>query len=247
MALQNVKLTIAYDGSSYHGWQKQRGCVTIESLITEAIERLTCCDDFKLIGSSRTDAGVSALGQVANLLIDTPIPAAKFAKALTQLLPKTIAVKESIEVDADFDAIKCAKSKLYRYSIYTGKVRPVLNIHSCWHRPGKLDITAMNDAASKLVGTKDFKSFATASDKRTSSLRTVFQCQVSGQDQWGYIDIEADGFLYNMARNIVGTLVEIGRGRWKPEAVDKILMAKSRCSAGPIAPANGLCLMWIKY
>jgi tRNA pseudouridine38-40 synthase len=122
-----------------------------------------------------------------------------------------------------------------------------MQINHCWHRPGKLNIEPMQTASQKLLGTKDFKSFATACDKRSSSVRTILRCDVIQNEQWIYIDVEADGFLYNMVRNIVGTLVEIGRGRWQPDKIEKIIEAKNRTAAGPIAPAQGLCLMWIKY
>lgn len=244
---RNIKLTIQYDGSGYSGWQKQPGKKTIEAELTAALENLLCCEDIKVEGSSRTDAGVSALGQVANVFVDTPIPTQRMAKAISQYLPKEIVVTEAVDVPDDFSAISDTKSKLYRYTIYTGKTRPVLKINHCWHRPGKLDVQAMQTAAQKFVGEKDFKSFATAADKRSSSVRTIYQCSVTQEKDWIYIDVEANGFLYNMVRNIVGTLVEIGRGRWQPECIDKILEAKKRTAAGPIAPAQGLCLMWIRY
>ncbi len=247
MTERNIKLTIQYDGSGYSGWQKQPDRKTIEAELVSALANLLCIDDVEVNGSSRTDAGVSALGQVANVRLDTPIPTDKLAKAISQHLPKEIVVTEAVDVPDDFDAIKNTKSKLYRYSIYTGKTRPVLQINQCWHRPGRLDVAPMQEAAKKLIGEKDFKSFATAADKRSSSVRTIYNCRVSQKDQWIYIDVEANGFLYNMVRNIVGTLVEIGRGRWQPDIIEKILEAKSRTAAGPIAPAQGLCLMWIKY
>ncbi|MDD5011054.1 MAG: tRNA pseudouridine(38-40) synthase TruA [Phycisphaerae bacterium] len=247
MATRNIKLTIQYDGSWYSGWQKQPDRKTIEAELISAITNLLCIDSVEVNGSSRTDAGVSALGQVANVRLDTPIPTDRLAKAISMHLPKQIVVTEAVDVGDDFDAIKNTKSKMYRYSIYTGKTRPVLQINQCWHRPGKLDIVPMQEAAKKLIGEKDFKSFATAADKRSSSIRTIYNCDVTQKDLWIYIDVEANGFLYNMVRNIVGTLVEIGRGRWQPEKIDEIIEAKKRTAAGPIAPANGLCLMWIKY
>jgi tRNA pseudouridine38-40 synthase len=247
MAERNIKFVIQYDGSNYSGWQKQPGQNTIEAEIISAIENLTCCENVEINGASRTDAGVSALGQVANVRLDTPIPTERLAKAISQYLPSEIVITEAVDIADDFDAIKGVKNKLYRYSIYTGRTRPVMQINHCWHRPGKLNIEPMQTAALKLIGTKDFKSFATACDKRSSSVRTILRCDVIQNEQWIYIDVEADGFLYNMVRNIVGTLVEIGRGRWMPEKIEKILEAKNRTAAGPIAPAQGLCLMWIKY
>jgi tRNA pseudouridine38-40 synthase len=246
MATRKVKLTIAYDGYSYHGWQVQPGHPTIEQTVEDALENLTG-QKVELTGASRTDAGVSALGQVATFQIDSPIPTENFAKAITHRLPLDITIIETTEVPPDFDVIKDVKSKLYRYTIFTGEVRPVLQIRHCWHIPEKLDIAAMAKAASLLVGKKDFKSFAASADKRESSVRTIFRCDVTKEGDWSYIDVEGDGFLYNMVRNIVGTLVEAGIGRMKPEKMIEILEAKDRTAAGPIAPAEGLCLMWIKY
>ena len=246
MTLRNIKLIICYDGTNYHGWQIQNDVVTVQQKVTEAIEKLCRCS-VRLIGASRTDAGVHALGQVANFRIDTPIPAANFAKALTEILPDDIAISEATDVPESFDAISDAKGKLYRYTIFTSKVRPVMSIRQCWHYPGDLDWELMERGAKLLVGKKDFKSFAAAADKRQSSVRTITHCGVINDFPWIYIDVEADGFLYNMVRNIVGTLVEIGRGRWKPEKITEILQAKDRCAAGPIAPAAGLCLMRIDY
>ena len=211
-----------------------------------AIERLTGRQVI-VNGASRTDAGVSAVGQVANIKIDTPIPTKNIAKALTEILPDDITVAEAADVDDDFDAIVSVKSKLYRYTIYTGPIRPVLQIRHCWHIPAKLDASDMDKAAKLFIGTKDFKSFASAADTRQSSVRTITNCLVKADGEWIYIDVEADGFLYNMVRNIVGTVVEVGRGRWSPEKITEILEAKDRTAAGPIAPAAGLCLMRIDY
>jgi len=317
MAVRNIKLTVSYDGSGYHGWQIQPGKRTIQASLTEAIQKLIG-GEVRVFGASRTDAGVSALGQVALVQIDSPIPVENLARAITDRLPSDIAVTEAVEVAEGFDIIGAVKSKLYRYTIFTGRHRPVLQVRHCWHLPApleipqkepkpkkgrfltgqaKLDTKAMAEAAKMLVGKKDFKSFATAADKRDSTVRTIFRCDVNSscvvrdasrgishedtksqrnsnikktkdssclgalvaenmqyairntqyENDWVYIDVEGDGFLYNMVRNIVGTLVEVGLGRWKPEKINEILEAKDRTAAGPIAPAAGLCLMWIKY
>ena len=250
MAVRNIKLTITYDGSAYHGWQIQPGLRTIQGVITEAIQDLLG-SEFRLFGASRTDAGVSALGQVGLIQIDSPIPTENLAKAITDRLPADIAITEAVEAPEGFDLMGAVTSKLYRYTIFTGQVRPVLQIRHCWHLPTKLDTTAMAEAARLLVGKKDFKSFASAADKRESTVRTIFRCDVSnskeGEKDLVYVEVEGDGFLYNMVRNIVGTLVEVGVGRWKPEKINEILEAKDRTAAGPLARAQGLCLMWIKY
>jgi tRNA pseudouridine38-40 synthase len=250
MALRNIKLTIAYDGSEYHGWQIQPGCVTVQGVLTEAVRSLLG-PRARICGASRTDAGVSALGQVGLIQIDTPIPTENFAKAITDRLPESMAIVKAEDVPMGFDVIGDVKSKLYRYTIHSGPVRPVLHMRHCWHIPVALDIETMRRAAALLVGKKDFKSFAAAADRREDSVRTIFRCDVTeapAEDgRWVYVDAEGDGFLYNMVRNIVGTLVEVGIGRWEPEKIPEILAARDRTAAGPIAPPNGLCLMWIKY
>ena len=246
MVVRNIKLTVLYDGSEYHGWQIQPGLKTIQGMLTEVIQGLVD-QEVRVFGASRTDAGVSALGQIALVQLDSLIPVENLARAITHKLPPDIAVAEAVEVPQDFDLMSEVKSKLYRYVIFTGRLRPVLQIKHCWHLPAKIDIDAMAQAAAILVGKKDFKSFAAAADRRQTSVRTIFRCDVSRNDDWVYIDVEGDSFLYNMVRNIVGTIVEVGCGRKKPEKINEILAAKNRTAAGPIAPAAGLCLMWIKY
>ncbi len=250
MALRNIKLTIAYDGSEYHGWQLQPGCVTVQGVLMEALRDLLG-PRARVCGASRTDAGVSALGQVGLIQIDTPVPTENFAKAITDRLPESMAIVKAEDVPMGLDVIGDVKRKLYRYTIYCGPVRPVLHMRQCWHIPAALDVEAMRRAAALLVGKKDFKSFAAAADQREDSVRTVFRCDVSEAPaeggRWVYVDAEGDGFLYNMVRNIVGTLVEVGIGRWQPERIPEILAARDRKAAGPIAPPNGLCLMWIRY
>ena len=272
MAVRNIKLTISYDGSEYHGWQIQPGLRTIQGVLTDAIQDLIDAE-VRLFGASRTDAGVSTLGQVGLVQIDSAIPTENLAKAITDKLPSDIAVAEAVEVAEGFDLMGAVKSKLYRYTIFARRVRPVLEIRHCWHLPAKLDITAMAEAAKLLIGKKDFKSFAAAADRRENTVRTIFRCDVVSsrvvrdascekekmdscfrrnddtqyENDWIYVDAEGDGFLYNMVRNIVGTLVEVGVGRWRPEKIKEILEAKDRTAAGRLAPPQGLCLMWIKY
>ncbi len=246
MAYRNIKLTIAYDGTAYHGWQSQPDVDTIQQCITDAVERLTG-QSVRVNGSSRTDAGVHALGQVANCRIETAVPTENFAKALNRILPEDIAILEASDVDDDFDAISHTMTKRYRYTICTAPTRGVMRIRYCWHRPGALNVEEMRAAAKLMIGTRDFNSFASAAETRQSSVRNIIDCAVSVEDDNIHIDIEADGFLYNMVRNIVGTLVEVGRGRWPAETITTIIQAKDRAAAGPIAPAGGLCLTKINY
>ena len=246
MARRNIKLTISYDGSEYHGWQIQPGLRTVQGVITGTVAELVG-HEVRVFGASRTDAGVSALGQVGLVEIDSPIPTENLARAITGRLPRDIAIIEAAEVPWGFDIIGAVTNKLYRYTIHTGPVRPVLELRHCWHIPRELDAEAMAKAGRLIVGKKDFKSFASAADNRESTVRTVFRCDVAGEDERIYVDVEGDGFLYNMVRNIVGTLVEVGIGRWNAEKIDEVLDARDRRAAGPIAPAEGLCLMWIRY
>jgi tRNA pseudouridine38-40 synthase len=246
MAIRKIKLTVQYDGSRYSGWQIQPGKRTIQGELVEALSNLVGVRTY-VHGASRTDAGVSALGQIALFEIDSPIPTENFAGAISDRLPHEIVVTSAEEAPRGFDLLGGVKSKLYRYAIYTGRYRPVLRLNQCWHIPKKLDVPAMNQAVQLLVGTKDFKSFASAADRRESTVRTIFRCDVTAEDKWIYVNVEGDGFLYNMVRNIVGTLIEVGTGRWKPEKMNEILEAKNRTAAGRLAPPQGLCLMWIKY
>ncbi|MHC4883139.1 MAG: tRNA pseudouridine(38-40) synthase TruA [Planctomycetota bacterium] len=241
-----MKLVIHYDGTAYHGWARQPDHATIQGAIEAAFEKLTG-NPVEVVGSSRTDAGVHALGQVAHaVLTDCPIPTENFQNALNNLLPGDIVIADVQEVPQDFDAISDTIQKRYDYLINTAPIRPVL-ARNQWHRPGQLDVEKMNMAAGLLAGKHDFKSFASAADQRESSVRTITQCQVEQDGDVMKISVAADGFLYNMVRNIVGTLVEIGRGRWQPEYIEEILAAKDRNAAGPIAPACGLCLIEINY
>jgi tRNA pseudouridine38-40 synthase len=246
MAVRKIKLTVQYDGSRYHGWQVQPGEKTIQETLTDAVSSLVGKRTF-VHGASRTDSGVHALGQAALFEVDSPIPTENFRDAINDRLPQDIVVTEATEASRKFDLISGPTSKLYRYTIYTGRLRPVLDINHCWHLAANLNVEAMQSAAEFLIGRKDFKSFASSKDKREHSVRTVFRCDVTTEDERIYFDVEGDGFLYNMVRNIVGTLAEIGVGRWDPDRMPVIIEAKNRTAAGRLAPPNGLCLMWIKY
>jgi tRNA pseudouridine38-40 synthase len=245
MSMRNLKLLIHYDGTNYHGWASQPGMSTIQGQIEQALVKLTG-QAVSVVGSSRTDAGVHALGQVSNFRIDSPVPTENFKNALNNLLPADIAISGVCEMPGAFDAISDTIEKRYDYLINTHPIRPVL-VRNQWHRPGRLEVEKMNTAAGMLVGTHDFKSFASAADRRGSSVRTITLCQTKQESDVIRISVAANGFLYNMVRNIVGTLVEIGRGRWEPTSIKDILDAKDRNAAGPIAPACGLCLMEIIY
>ena len=245
-----IKLVIAYDGTDYHGWQIQPGLRTVQGTLCEAatavLRRPT-----HVQGASRTDAGVHAQGQVGLIETTAPIPADHLALALNDHLPQDIVVRHAQEVGFDFDIMADVTRKAYRYTICTGRLRPVRQIRFCWHFPGRLSVEAMQAAARHLVGTHDFRSFATTLDEGQDTVRTVFRCDVTqggeGDPDRIAIDVEGDGFLHHMVRLIAGTLIDIGRGHWHPEHAAEILAARNRTAAGHLAPASGLCLEWIKY
>ena len=247
MSVRKIKLTIQYDGFAYCGWQVQPGFKTIQQTLNQALFSLVG-REVTVHGASRTDSGVSALGQVGLIeLVNSPVPTKNFPKAINDRLPPEIIVTDAVEVDKKFDLLGDVKSKLYRYTVCNQLHRSVMDVRHCWHVHKKLNENAMKEAAALVEGTKDFKSFASAADRRKSTIRTVFRCEVEKQGGWFYIDVEGDSFLYNMVRNIVGALVEVGLGRWQPEKITGIIEAKDRTAAGQIAPPQGLCLMWIKY
>lgn len=247
MAGRKIKLTIAYDGSEYHGWQIQPDRKTVQGEISDALRRLTG-SFVRVNGASRTDAGVHALGQAASIKLNgSPIPTKNFIKALNDRLPEDIVIVDAQDAFDDFDVTGDVKNKLYRYTIFDGKVRPVLEIKHCWFYPHRLDEARMREAAKLLIGKKDFTSFASAADQRESKVRTIFRSDVRREGEHVYYEVEGDGFLYNMVRNIVGTLVEVGAGKIEPEKINEILHARDRRTAGPIAPASGLCLVWLEY
>jgi len=267
MSTRKIKLTVQYDGADYHGWQIQPGRRTIQGELSDAVTSLVG-RKVTVHGASRTDAGVSALGQAGVFeIVNCPIPTENFKQAINDRLPDDIVVTEAVDATRDFDVIGGVKSKLYRYTIYTGQNRPVLEVRHCWHIPAKLNVEAMQKAAQYLIGEHDFKSFASSKDNRETSVRTIFRCDVdvytvipaqagiqepsdegrATSDGWIYVDVEGNGFLYNMVRNIVGSLVEVGIGRWPKDKMKTVLEACDRTAAGPIAPPQGLCLMRIKY
>jgi len=247
---RKIKLTIAYDGTDYHGWQIQPGFRTVQSVLCEAATRLLRVPT-RVVGASRTDTGVHALGQVGLIKTTNPIPAEHLALGINEFLPRDVAVLSAQDAGPDFDLVGDVVRKGYRYTIYTGRIRPVRRIRFCWHYPSPLDAQAMQAAARLFLGSHDFRSFAAALEPGENTVRTLSRCDVAsgwdGDPDTITVDLEGDGFLHHMARILVGTLVDIGRGIWPPERVIEVLAAHDRQTAGHLAPANGLCLEWIRY
>ena len=247
MANKNFRITVEYDGTDFHGWQRQLQDRTVQAEIEAAIATMTR-QKVTVHGSGRTDAGVHALGQVASFRCETRLAAGDFLIGLNGLLPEDIAVLECREAPDDFHARYSAKSKVYRYHILNRVLPSAIERRFCWHLRKPLALEAMNRGAGRLVGTHDFSSFEAAGSPRSHSRRTVLSagCDRPEADRICFT-IEADGFLRCMVRNIVGTLVEIGAGKRRPEEVDQILAAADRSEAGPTAPARGLSLLVVRY
>jgi tRNA pseudouridine38-40 synthase len=245
--MRNIKLTFAYDGSDFNGWQTQPAYRTVQETLENAIAKLTGEERIRLNASGRTDAGVHAAGQVANFYSNTNLPVDVLVRAINAHLPDDISVFTAEDKPEAFDANRDARRKLYRYVIHDGPVpSPFLRRYCCQSRH-RLDIDCMRRAAEPLGGRHDFHSFETDWPNRMSSVRTVTHLALNRFGDWIWLDVEADGFLYNMVRAIAGTLMNVGRGYWPEEQVGLILRAEDRAQAGPTAPAQGLFLMRVCY
>lgn len=244
--MKRVKLVVAYDGTNYHGWQVQDNGITIEKVLNRTISELVQ-EDIKVIGASRTDAGVHACGNVAVFDTESRIPGDKFSFALNQRLPEDIRIQESCEVDADFHPRYADTVKTYEYNILNRRFElPSKRLYAafCYY---PMDIERMNQAAAYLVGEHDFKSFCSAGAQVQTTVRTIYAVNVTKEDDMVHIRITGNGFLYNMVRIIAGTLMQVGTGLMEPEQVKEILEARDRSKAGPTAVAKGLTLVEIRY
>ncbi len=245
--MPNFKLLLSYDGTEFFGWQTQPGFRTVQETLEAAIEKLTGAHAFAN-ASGRTDTGVHAVGQVVNFKSTTSLPPRVLVKALNAHLPEDIVVRAAEVAPDDFDACRHAVRKQYRYVLHDGPVRDLFLRRYAWHLPyAKLDHAAMHQASRCLVGRHDFHSFETEWPNRQSSIRTITHLAINRAGELVWLDVEADGLLYNMVRSIVGTLVNVGRGYWPVEQVAAILGAEDRRQAGPTAPARGLFLMRVDY
>ena len=244
--MKRVKLIVAYDGTAYCGWQVQPNGPTIEGELNAALTILTG-ENIQVIGASRTDAGVHGLCNVAVFDTESPIPGEKFSYALNQRLPEDIRGRDSEEVAPDFHPRHQASRKTYAYRILNAEFPDPtkrLYTHFTYH---KMDVSQMQKAAEYFVGEHDFKSFCSPAATVESTVRTIYKCQVSKEGELITIEVQGNGFLYNMVRIMAGTLMEVGCGRMLPEQIPDILKQKDRNAAGPTAPAKGLCLVKYEY
>lgn len=253
---RNIRLDIAFDGTSYDGWQVQKDRPTIQGVLGDAILRVTG-EHVKLHGSGRTDAGVHARRMVANFHTKARVPAAAFAPALNRLLPPEIRVLASREAGGDFHARLSARSKIYRYRVYRGSVMPPHMARECFHYPYRVDVALMKQACQLLTGEHDFGSFAKnsgltragsagqAADRSTVRRILRFRLRQNGREL--VFTVEGTGFLHHMVRNLVGTLLELGRGQVSLAQLERLLQVRDRTQAGFTAPACGLTLLRVSY
>jgi len=268
--MRNIKLVIEYEGTNYHGWQVQPGLKTIQGVLQSKLSMITKADT-EVIGAGRTDAGVHALGQVANFRTDSRMTTEEFKAALNSVLPKDIVIKHVQEVEDDFHARYSATSRTYRYTILHSTTPSAFLRNYTYLVSYPLDVDSMADACKGLLGTHDFSSFASTGDPVRSFVRTVSdarildtRCSILDTGYWMLdarcsmpacstehrlicFHMEANAFLRGMVRSIAGTLLEIGKGKMPPEKMKEILKAKDRSAAGPSLPARGLCLIKVDY
>ena len=243
----NLKFTIAYDGTGFAGFQRQAaGERTVQGVLEEAFYKLTG-EDPRLIAAGRTDAGVHAYGQVINVLTGSRIPVERWLAALNSKLPRDVVAWQVEMVPLEFHARYHAKSKVYQYRVLCRPWPDVLRRNYCLHCPDELDLEPMRKAASYFRGRKDFAAFAAAGSPVKSTVRNLMRLDIEEKEDELIFTLEGDGFLYKMARNIVGTLLLAGRGKMTPEEIRLVLQEKNRAAAGPPAPPHGLCLVKVDY
>ena len=244
--MRNIKLLIEYDGKGFNGWQKQPNKLNIQGEIERAIGEITG-EKIDLIASGRTDAGVNAIGQVANFKTKSLIPAEKFPYAINSKLKKSIVIKSAEEVPERFHSRYSVKEKTYRYTINNSEQGTAIYRDMEYHFPIKLNVEKMIKAIKYFEGEHDFSGFKASGTSSKSSVRTIYRTKLWKENDRIYIEITGNGFLYNMIRIIAGTLLDVGQGKIKPEEITDIINSKDRKRAGRTLPANGLCLMEVKY
>jgi len=251
--MRNFKLTIAYDGTDFHGWQFQANKPTIQGEIVSVLRRLTQ-ENTQLLGAGRTDAGVHALGQVGSFRTQSSLSAAEFQRALNALLPQTIRIVAAEEKGPDFSARWSASGKIYRYRIYRGRVVPPMLWRYVLHYPFPLNEDAMKEAAARFIGVHDFSSFAASTgseddDKERNMEREIFSTDVKRTDDQEelWFTVHGRSFLRYMVRKMVGCLFEVGRGKLAPEDIDKLFALKDRSKSGPTVPPQGLFMVSVDH
>ncbi len=242
----NIRLTLAFDGTAYHGWQIQPGVPTIQGLLLQAIGRITG-ERVTLVGSGRTDAGTHARRFVANFLTTSRIPPARLVHALNSILPHDVRILSAKQVPLNFHARRDARSKVYRYQVYLGPVMMPHLAREYYHFPRALDLSKMIQAARMFEGEHDFAAFAKTSSLPARTLRRIFRCQLTKRGHCLHLTVEGSGFLHHMVRNMAGTLLEIGKGAMSLKQFQDLFVKRDRKLAGFTAPAHGLILLKVRY
>lgn len=244
--MRKIKLVLEYDGSKYHGWQFQRNGISIQEAVEKILTRVTK-EKTNIVGSGRTDAGVHAEAQVAHFVTHSRMKGEEFLKALNSLLPRDIVVKQVEEVPIEFDARRSATRKIYRYTILNQDHPSAFDYGRSMYIQYPLDVPAMKQAVPHLLGRHDFTSFQGPNSEVKSSVRELYRIDIERNKNYIVLYFEGNGFLKYMVRNIVGTLVEVGKGRMQPGRVREILELRDRKKAGPTAQPQGLCLVKVFY
>lgn len=244
--MKNIKLTLEYDGTNYLGWQKQPKGVTVQGTVEDAIEKLTK-EKCEVTGCSRTDSRVHAMAYVCNFKTNSKVPVHKYKDALNFYLPEDIAVTDCVEVDDNFHSRYDSKGKMYCYTILNSDNRSPLYRNNSYFYKGKLDVDKMCQGADFIKGTHDFSAFRNLGSSVKTTERTITDLRVEKDGKFIKIYISADGFLYNMARIIAGTLIDVGSLKISPIQIKNIIESKERSNAGKTCPAQGLCLMEVYY
>lgn len=245
--MRHFKATLAYDGTDFYGWQVQPDRQTVQGELRRVLAEIEG-GPVDVQGAGRTDAGVHALGQVASFALANPIPAENLLKALNRLLPDTVRILSLEAVPSSFHARHSARGKLYEYRIWRGDICPPFDVRYFYHHPYPLDETAMRRAAAEFAGTHDFRSFvASGGGEIESTVRSISLSTLNRDREKLIYQVQGNGFLYHMVRNIVGTLLEVGRGRLQPDNMEVILRRRQRSAAGATAPAKGLFLVRVDY
>ena len=243
---RNIRLTLAYDGTAYHGWQIQDDAPTLQGLLSDSIARITG-ERVSVTGSGRTDAGTHARGLVANFFTSSRIEPGRLMRALNGVLPRDVRVMSARRAAPDFHARKSAVSKIYQYRIYTGPVLPPHLLREYFHYPFPVDVEKMTQAARLFPGEHDFASFAKANTAAVNTVRRIFRCDLQKKGRRLLLTVEGNGFLHHMVRNMAGTLLEVGRGTIGPGDFRDLFRKRDRTLAGFTAPARGLVLLKVKY
>lgn len=245
--MRYFKGIVEYDGTNYSGWQRQRNTpMTIQEKVENALTVITK-EPISILAASRTDAGVHAYGQVIGFQMDNKIPTDRIPIALNSILPKNIRIRKVEEVDADFHPRFQTVGKIYQYLIDNDPIQSAFRFQHAYHVPYELDVQAMNEGGQHLIGTHDFTSFRASGCSAKSPVRTVKRINITKTDHLIRLEVEGDGFLYNMVRIITGTLIYVGLGKFPPSQIREMLQARDRTLGGPTAPSQGLYLVKVFY